>query len=47
MALEFGDQFDCRTAGPDFVEEGTGTMIELTTPGQVAARPASGGECES
>jgi hypothetical protein len=46
-AQELGDQFVYRTVGPDFLERGTGTMVELTTPGQVASHVARGEDYEN
>jgi hypothetical protein len=43
-AEELGDQFVDHTVGPDFLEEETGNLVELTTPGQVAAHVARGGD---
>ena len=43
-AEELWPQFAYRTVGPDFLEKETGTMVELTTPGQVGAHVARGGD---
>jgi RHS repeat-associated protein len=46
-AQDLADQFTYRTIGPDFLHNETGTLVELTTPGQVAAHVARGGDYET
>jgi len=38
----YGDRFEYRTVGPDFLDTLTGKLIELTTPGQVSAHKLKG-----
>jgi RHS repeat-associated protein len=44
LARRYPGEFVYRTKGPDFLHTPTGTRIELTTPGQVGAHRARGGE---
>jgi hypothetical protein len=41
---QYPGRFSYSTIGPDFTDMATGETIELTTPGQVAAHAAKGGD---